>query len=201
MYIKPNITPLFSIAIVSLLLCCNSKKQDEDTTYTRIDSLTEMYLVLQDSLLDTWNLMIKDDNQKIKAMNSLLHELEVGGQFSQEELSSLKQRVDQLSRIRYTPKTMCNTDVVEEYDFASNSLVTELISLTESHTAFSYNKIMQSLVEEIRSADMRVNNYRTEYDALATTYNSFLEDHKDVLKEIDDTDLPSKKPLFQMVSE
>ena len=184
-----------------MFLSCDSKKQQDGTSFTRIDSLTDMYLVLQDSLLDTWNLMIKDDNQKIKAMKSLLHELEVGGQFSPEELYSLEQRIDQLIKIRYTPKTMWNTDVVEEYDFASNSLVTELISLAESHSAFSYNKVMQQLVEDIRAADLRVDHYRMEYDALAMTYNSFLEDHQDVLKEIDDTGAPGKKPLFQMTSE
>jgi hypothetical protein len=96
---------------------------------------------------------------------------------------------------------MWNADVVEEYDFASNSLVTELISLAESHSAFSYNKVMQQLVEDIRAADLRVEHYRMEYDALAMTYNSFLEDHQDVLKEIDDTGSPDKKPLFQMTSE
>jgi hypothetical protein len=201
MHIKSFITPLIFIGLLTLFLSCDSKKQSDNTAFTRIDSLTDMYLVLQDSLLDTWNLMIKDDNQKIKAMKSLLHELEVGGQFSQEELYSLEQRIDQLIKIRYTPKTMWNADVVEEYDFASNSLVTELISLAESHSAFSYNKVMQQLVEDIRAADLRVEHYRMQYDALAMTYNSFLEDHHDVLKEIDDTGSPGKKPLFQMTSE
>lgn len=201
MRIKSYITPFISIGLLLLFLSCDSKKQQDGTSFTRIDSLTDMYLVLQDSLLDTWNLMIKDDNQKIKAMKSLLHELEVGGQFSPEELYSLEQRIDQLIKIRYTPKTMWNADVVEEYDFASNSLVTELISLAESHSAFSYNKVMQQLVEDIRAADLRVEHYRMEYDALAMTYNSFLEDHQEVLKEIDDTGSPDKKPLFQMTSE
>jgi vesicle coat complex subunit len=200
MHLKFYTTPLIFIGVLTLFLRCDSKKQD-GTSFTRIDSLTDMYLVLQDSLLDTWNLMIKDDNQKIKAMKSLLHELEVGGQFSLEELYSLEQRIDQLIKIRYTPKTMWNADVVEEYDFASNSLVTELISLAESHSAFSYNKVMQQLVEDIRAADLRVEHYRTEYDVLAMTYNSFLEDYHDVLKEIDETGSPGKKPLFQMTSE
>lgn len=167
--------------------------------FTRADSLTDAYLTLQDSLHDTWNMMIKDDNEKIKAMNSLLHELQVGGQFNAEELQSFEHRIKQLGRIRYTPKTMWNADVVEEYDFASSSLVTELITLAESHSAFSYNKILQSLVEEIRAADMRVENYRMEYDAIATRYNTLVEENKDMLKEIDDGSL-SKKPLFQMAS-
>lgn len=180
---------------------CSSKKDSETTSFTKIDSLTDQYLALQDSMLDIWNTMIKDDNQKIKAMRGLLHELQIGGQYVPGELQSYEQRVEQLCRIRYTPKTMWNADVIEEYDFASSSLVTELIALAESYNAFSYNTTLQKLVEEIRSADLRVENYRADYDALATRYNQFIEENKDLLKEIADQGTLDKKPLFQMASE
>jgi methyl-accepting chemotaxis protein len=144
--------------------------------------------------------MMKDDNQKIKTMKTLLHELEVCGQFNAEDLSSLGHRINQLGNIRYTPKTMYNADIVEEYDFASSSLVTELISLAESHTGYSYSKAIQHMVEEIRAADLRVAEYRNEYDAVAQSYNTFLDKNKELIAEIADNGT-SKKPLFQMVSE
>ena len=190
------------IASVSLsILSCETKKHSNTTAFTRVDSLTEVYLSLQDSVLNAWNVMIKDDNQKITTMIGLMHELKVSGQFSLEELQSLEQRVEQLKRIRYTPQTMHNVDVIEEYDFASSSLVTELIAMAESHTAFSYNKILQNQVEGIRAADLRVENFRMEYDAITLTYNSFIETHLELLKEIADTETLDKKPLFQIVSE
>ncbi len=182
-------------------LGCDSKKQTDQTSFTHIDSLTDMYLTLQDSLLDTWNVMIKDDNQKIKAMKGLLHEVQVGSQFIPGELRSYEQRVDQLFRIRYTPKTMWNADVVEEYDFASASLISELIALAESYAAFSYNTTLQKLVEEIRACDLRVENYRADYDAVVIRYNRFIEENQEHLKEIADKETLDKKPLFQMVSE
>jgi hypothetical protein len=191
---------IFATAII-LSMGCNSKKQSDPTSFTRIDSLTDTYLALQDSMVDTWNMMIKDDNKKIRAMKGLIHELEIGGQYAPGELKSYEQRVEQLARIRYTPKTMWNTDVIEEYDFASSSLVTELIALAESYTAFSYNTTLQKLVEEIRAADLRVENYRTDYDAVAVQYNQFIEDNKELLKEIADNGQLDKKPLFQVASE
>ena len=187
-------------AMISLI-ACHSKKEGDQTSFTRIDSLTDMYLVLQDSMHDTWNMMIKDDNQKIKSMKALLHEVQIGGQYSPGELKSFEQRVDQLWRIRYTPKTMWNTDVIEEYDFASQSLVTELITLAESYTAFSYNTTLQKIVEEIRAADLRVENYRVEYDAIAMKYNEFIEKNQEMLKELSDNGTLDKKPLFQVASE
>jgi hypothetical protein len=145
--------------------------------------------------------MINDDNQKIKAMKALLHEVQIGGQYIPGELQAYEQRVDQLCRIRYTPKTMWNADVVEEYDFASTSLVSELIALAESYTAFSYNTTLQKLVEEIRASDLRVDVYRADYDAAALRYNQFIEAHQELLKEIAEKETLDKKPLFQMASE
>ena len=91
---------------------------------------------------------------------------------------------------------MHNTDVVEEYDFASNSLVTELVTMAESLSSFSYNTTIQKLVEQIRSSDLRVDNYRADYDSVAVSYNRFLEQNADYLKDITDNDTTEKKPLF-----
>jgi len=199
-------TLLFGVAFSALgfvVLNCGEKPaaQQETTTFTRLDSLTDCYLGLQDSMLRAWNIMINDDNQKIKAMHNLLHELMVSNPDKQEELTAFEDRLDQLVRLRYTQKTMANADVVEEYDFASNSLVTELLSLAESQTEFAYNTTLQKLADEIRSADQRINNYRADYDAITASYNRFVEKNKDSMKEIDHTLKAEKKPLFQMVSD
>jgi hypothetical protein len=96
---------------------------------------------------------------------------------------------------------MANPDVVEEYDFASNSLVSELISLAESRTEFTYNTTLQKLADDIRSADQRVDSYREEYDIITLHYNRFLDQHNKFLKEIDPNQTFEKKPIFQMVSD
>ncbi|HEY9048993.1 MAG TPA: LemA family protein [Ohtaekwangia sp.] len=182
---------------------CDNKKvvTDQTTTFTRIDSLTDYYLALQDSMLQSWNIMIYDDNQKIKSMHNLLHELMVSSPERSEEFAAYEQRLDQLVRLRYTQKTMANTDVVEEYDFASNSLVTELLSLAESQPQFNYNTTLQKLADEIQLADQRVNNYREEYDAIVATYNRFLEKYRADIKDIDTHSSLEKRPMFQMVSD
>jgi hypothetical protein len=183
------------------LIGCGKKHQTEAIEFTQTDSLTDIYLTLQDSLLITWNMMIQDDNQKIKAMNHLVHELQVTGDLNPEEVRSLGSRIDQLLRIRYTPKTLWNNDLIEEYDFASESLVNELISKAESIQSFAYNTTLQALVDNIRAADLRVNNYRMEYDAIAMRFNQFVEENKNQLSELGNKESNAKKPLFQMVSE
>ncbi|HYG20139.1 MAG TPA: LemA family protein [Ohtaekwangia sp.] len=187
----------FGLALVN---CSNKPATNEETTFTKQDSLTDTYLAYQDSMLQAWNIMIHDDNQKIKKMHSLLHELMVSNPDQQEEFSKFEERLEQLRQLRYTQKSMANADVVEEYDFASSSLVSELLSLTESQPEFAYNSTLQALAEEIQLADQRVNNYRNDYDLIVMSYNRFLEKNENYLKALDQTD-PQKKPLFQMVSE
>lgn len=188
---------LFISGLTAVFMQCGSKPEAvEEPGYTAADSITEVYLMLQDSLHDTWNLMLSDDNEKIKAMKALVHEMKIGTQFTPDKLAVLDERIDQLLKIRYTLKTMSNADVVEEYDFASNSLITELISMAESLSSFSYNTTIQKLVEQIRSSDLRVENYRADYDSVAMAYNRFIEQHAVSLKEITNNDTVMMKTLF-----
>jgi hypothetical protein len=180
---------------------CKQKPKAELTLFTKADSLTDTYLALQDSMLQTWNIMINDDNRKIEAMHNLLHELMVGSPVDQEILKSYEERIENLKTNRYTQKTMAEAQLVEEYDFASNALVTELLSLAESQAQFPYNSTLQKLVDEIRLADQRVTNYREAYDLIAIRYNRFVEQNKQFMKEVDADSFMEKKPLFQMVAE
>ena len=189
---------LFSIVLIG---CGEKKVPTQDTTFTKVDSLTDYYLAIQDSMLQAWNMMTHDDNEKILAMHNLVHELMITNFTDKDILTSYEERLDQLKHLRYTQKSMANPDVVEEYDFASNSLVSELISLAESRTEFTYNTTLQKLADDIRSADQRVASYREEYDIITFHYNRFLDQNNQFLKEIDPNQTFEKKPVFQMVSD
>jgi hypothetical protein len=152
-------------------------------------------------MLQAWNTMINDDNQKLESIHNLLHELMVATTIDRDLLHSLEVRLEQLKHSRYTQKTMGNPDIIAEYDFASSTLVSEIISLAEQQTQFAYNSTLQKLVENIRTADQRVSNYREEYDRIATAYNDFIESNKQFLTEINADTFMEKKPLFQMVSD
>lgn len=194
-----------SLAVLSLLafLGCQEKKTTEQSEvhFTKEDSLTERYLLLQDSMLHAWNLMMNDDNQKLKSMQHLIHEMTIGRQAEEHELVSLQERLEQLWRIRFTQRTMANPDVIEEYDFASNSLVVELVALANSAPNFEQNTTLQSLTESITMADQRVLIHRADYDEIVNRYNTFLRDNKELIKNIDKNSSLEKKPLFGMSEE
>jgi hypothetical protein len=181
-----------------VLFNCGKKAEITHPTFTKGDSLTDLYLSLQDSVLQSWNVMINDDNQKIKAMHNLLHELMITSSSQDDQHNAYEEQLEHLIDLRYNQKSMANEDLIEEYDFASNLLVTELITQAESKTEFAYNTTLQKLVEEIRIADQRVNLYREEYDAITFKYNAFLERNRNYISEITQKDSIELRPLFQM---
>jgi septal ring factor EnvC (AmiA/AmiB activator) len=190
------------VLICSLTAFFNcEKRQTAVTDFTKADSLTDRYLALQENMLEAWNTMIHDDNRKIKNMQMLLHELRMTNPEKQEELKAFEDRLNQLTEMRYDQQSLTNSEVVSQYDFASTSLVAELISLGESEEEFPYNTSRQKLVDSIRSADQRVNNYREEYDQIVQRFNHFVEQNKRFLKEVDEDFLLEQKPLFHMAGE
>lgn len=196
------------LAVFALMCCawgfCSCSKKEQvmvRPNFTKADSLMDTYLSLEDSIYKVWTVMINDDNQKISAMHNLLHELKLTNAEEQETIRSFEDRLSKLSELRYNQKSMAETDVVEEYDFASNSMVTELTSLAEARTEFSYNTTLQKLVNDILAADQRVENYRAQYDLIATRFNEFLEKNQSTLKDSGEDTAVQKKPLFQTTPE
>ncbi len=145
--------------------------------------------------------MAWDEKDKIKAMHNLLHLMQKKDGFDDEQLITLEQRLEQLDRIRFTQKSLANSYVIEEYDFASNSIVSEILSLVESDTDFIKSEDVQKYIDKVKMADQRVVDYRSQYDQIAARYNRFIELNKDYLKEIDRDHSGEKRALFRMAAE
>ncbi len=185
-------TTLLAVLTTAFMQC--SPKQEPSASFTKADSVTDYYLRMQDTLHVQWNLMITSDNKKIQAMGNLLHELAVTGADSG-RYRAYNEQLDQLSRMRYTPKSMFNPDVVREYDYATRALILELVTTAESRAEYGYNITMQKLVDEVLLSDQRVTQLRLQYDSMARLFNRFLDRNGKMLVESNLT--TEKKPLFQ----
>ena len=177
------------------------KKATEHTEFTKADSVTGTYLSFQDTMLQVWNTMIHDDNRKIQAMDHLIDKLSQTDPDKSEDLGNYQQRLDELQGMRYDQQSIFDPEVVTEYDFASNSLVTELVALAESQGQFAHDKSLQRLVDSIRSADQRVLNYRAEYDQVASRFNRFVDQHHEILEGLAEDSFIARRPLFEMAAE
>jgi hypothetical protein len=192
----------FSLLFLCTIFSCRERTPTAiaEVQFTKEDSLTDRYLILQDSLLQAWNLLVNDDNQKLKDAHHLLHELSKGKQAEEQILAVLSHRLEQLQRIRFTQKTMANPDVIEEYDFASASLLTELLTLASTSPHYEQNPVLQSLVTDIRMAEERIGLLRENYDHAAHRYNGFLQHHRAIMKSIDENCTLERKAIFEMAS-
>jgi len=149
-----------------------------------LDSLTNTYLTLHDTLVFTWNSIQRDESQKREIMNQLISKLEASNGYDKNEIVLLRTRLEQLQRIQFTPRTLANSDVVDEYNFASNNLIAELIALSESNAALLNHPDWQQLIDEIQTIDMRGVLEREMYDSLAWQLNSFIEENLALMPEI-----------------
>lgn len=192
---------LFGFAIATLSCSKNQSGNPINTAYTKTDSLTETYLAIQDSLLHAWNVMAWDEKEKVENMHGILQLMQKKEGFDSEQLAALAHRLDQLNRIRFTQKSLANSFVIEEYDFASNSLVSEIMSLAEADPEFIKNEKAQKLVDKVKIAEQRVMDYREAYDKVAMRYNLFIERNDKYLQEIDKSHTGEKKALFQATAQ
>lgn len=191
---------LYLLVVSIVTIRCSRQQQENGSSYTHEDFLTESYLVYHDSIVHAWNMMISDDNEKLTSLHLLITELQTLDESKdQAVLKKFDSRLRQLRHIRYTQKSMANADVIEEYDFASTALVREVLSTAEMSEGFAENVRLQSLVEHIRLAEERIENYRADYDDLINHYNKFLEENRADLVQLS-RDSIKKKAQFQLVS-
>lgn len=192
---------VFSTLLIVLGSCGGNRSETIETTFTAADSLTDQLLQLQDSMLYAWNRLVNDDTRKIRSMHDLLHELMTDGGYDQGALIDLEQRLNTLTVLPITQESINDATLVEEYDFTTASLVTELASLARSHDSFVGDAKLNEMVQDIILIDQRVETNRRYYDAVASAYNRFLENHAELAAEIGIRTTLTKKPLFEMVSE
>ena len=184
------------VGAISLLSCGPSSTINEKTTFTHIDSLTETYLSLQDTLLYSWNVLVKDEQEKLDAVNASLLHLKKEMVPNPSQLTSLDIRFEQLKHLHITQKSLTNPYVIEEYDFAFSSLISELLAITESNPTIAQDLQLINHIDKIKFLDQRILINRIGYDSVANELNLFIEQNKLKLNEIETTKSLEKRPVF-----
>lgn len=196
-----NYIPYVALPVIILLAAaCSNTATTERSSFTKADSLTETYLSFQDSLYHLWNVLLKDENEKVETMNAALNHFMVSGLDGYDQLESLKKRLEQLQHIRISQKTLLNPHVIEEYDFECRSLVAEILNTAET-SSFLTDPRSKKLIDQIKFTDQRLADYRQAYDSLAMEYNEFIEKNKSLLKDIDKNSSLQKRPLFNQATD
>jgi hypothetical protein len=173
--------------------CSSSSTLHERTHFSRADSLTEVYLVLQDSLLQSWNRIMRTELDRSAALNSIIDNMQRTTLINDEEWKAYRTTLEQLERIRFTQKSMNDPHVIEEYDKACSELVRQLTVLSIASAQ------MQTAADELASFNESNVYYRRYYDSLAYEFNTFIQVNSVDLS-LDSNLQLEKKPMFWSVS-
>lgn len=182
------------------LSCGRTATSGEKSHFTHTDSLTETFLTFQDTLLHSWNILAKDEHEKLDALEKALHGLIRLSAAEPAQIASLHNRLDQLKQIHITQKSLSNPYVVEEYDFASSSLISEVLSLMETNPKIISDRELVELIDRIKLTDQQIEIFRISYDSIATEFNHFIEKNRHYLKDADPHNL-ERRPIFNIANE
>lgn len=168
--------------------CSTSNSIHEHTTFSKADSLTDAYLVLSDSVLQSWNRIVGNEIDKSRALQEIITDLDNASLLTEELRESFQVRMEQLEKIRFTQESIADPQSVEDYDLAFQSIVDDLSKLTKDNA----NNLFKSLQENSLTR-------RLSYDSLARSLNEFLQENRSVLKDVNANNELDAKPLFVKV--
>jgi len=179
-----------------LLWGCNKSASQKAVSSEEVDSITLVCNALEDSIDDSWEVMIADDDEKLFHIKRLLEEISYTGEFDRERYDSLLNMHSELVALRYDRKSMSSSDLIDEYDEKTAELIFAVTSFAKEHPKYENYPLMKELVVEIREADDRVLFHRIKYDEFSTRYNELIEQHREILP--DDEKPLDPYPVFTL---
>ena len=166
-------------------------------TVSEVDSLTDVYLQLQDSMWMAWQKLLKDETQRVNSLEAAVEHLTAHEVFSAQVSQNRHFHLKQHSGIKITTRTMADKHMVHEYDQACRTLMSEINSITAGNTAFKKDSNCLLLCHQVLRTEAETQLYRQRYDSLALAFNQFLARHQAVMKEIDPDCTLKEIPVFQ----
>jgi hypothetical protein len=192
--LRPAI-PFGVAAILAVAASCSSSNTiNERTHFSRTDSLTDIYLVLQDTLLQSWNRVIRFEMDRQEALSVMIDRLQNTTVIDGAQTEAYYASLNQIERIRFTQKSMTDPHVIEEYDKACEELLRQLTSAPEASAQL---EATLGALETLTYYNARQRKY---YDSVATEFNSFIKVNWSDLQELDSRIPLEQKPLFWTVN-
>jgi hypothetical protein len=184
--------------LVLLAVSCE-RKTDGDQSLTKKEKIKQEIDLINDSLNSSWNNMSASDDQKLKDIKRLLDEVSYTGKYNVLLYDSLVSLHKQLLAKRYDAATMSDSQKIDAYDQATDSLLKATFRLVNTTPEIENHPIAKTLIEDIMFADNNLVLYRARYDRWVKEYNSYVDRHSGKLEKLG---MPystfKKKPMFSL---
>ena len=180
-----------------IVVSCSAPGPTAEEKILILDSLKLRYSVIGDSINAAWGKMVADDDQKLAYMKRLIDEVTYTNEYNAVTVEEFYNRIKSAKAMRYDKVTMAESNLIDEYDLAIQSLISEIETFARSHPKFDKYPLMLELINDIRAADGRVLFMRMNYDDYAKEKNNLIQGNSEYGKDIDPDNF-SKSPLFEL---
>lgn len=186
------------IALV-MVACTTTEREHPQSTFSKADTLTDQFLVLQDSLHHRWLHVSMHEQLHNEQLRSLFEHLQVLVPLPAADRTSIEIQIEQLHHLQLNPRNITNPDVIHEHDLARHALTTDLFRLIQAHRIHERDSTIAHTARRIQEFQQNTWPVRMHYDSLARQYNQFLLQHRETLRQGDPENKYQPRPLFQAV--
>ncbi len=167
----------------ALLSSCKTDGGKAASNPASVAAVRAQFDVLRDSVDVKWRQMISSDDQKVGTTRLLLQELATQRAANPAQLAALTQANARFARLRYDQATMAESDRIDRYDAAQDSVLKALYE-TAAPGGNAATAQIRDFTEGIAQADAAVVGHRVAYDRAARTYNNYLKLHREELSSL-----------------
>ncbi|NVO31187.1 hypothetical protein [Hymenobacter lapidiphilus] len=171
------------LALGLLMTSCNRTPAPIDPA--SVQAVKVQLNILRDTVAARWSEMQLSDDDKQRNTKQLLRELSGLPGTDRVVLARLQYANDRLPARRYTQQSMADSDLIDAYDTAQDSLlraVYGLVPVPTSPTVEATPVLM--LTGQIQEADAELVGFRTRYDQAAMRFNNYLQLHQNELRQL-----------------
>lgn len=190
-------------SIIALNSCNNTPTVKDQPVVVKstlsADSIKIKTSIINDSLGSAWKTMELNDSTILADMKRLLQEISYTPKHDVIALKKLETKLTVLKTKLYTKESMAQSTNIDIYDNASDSLVSEIISLAASTPQIEKYTLIKELIAEITTANsaQTVATNRAHYDNWAKEYNKLVTENAEELKKLGEPYASmTLKPLF-----
>ncbi|SFC55379.1 hypothetical protein SAMN05421780_106233 [Flexibacter flexilis DSM 6793] len=180
---------------------CNNSDSSGNLSVEQLQKRADSLNVEMDK---SWAEMMRSDDKKITHIQWLMSKMDSLGYCHTDSLPSacdtLQKLYTRLTKERYTPATMSNSLLIDNYDLRTDSLLDGISHVLEQKPDSLTNPTIKDLYQKIRQADDSVIYFHSHYDKQVDSYNAFLDFHGETLEKAGyPADRVREKPLFRPV--
>jgi hypothetical protein len=183
--------------VVVFVSCKTSTEKYSGTTEENL-SPEGIFLSMQDSIKNAWQVMIADDDEKHFHISRLLDELLYAGNIDSIRIDSLRQFGVFVVSSRYDQQSMAESWRIDRYDSLNSVLINRVINLAYQEPEFDKYPLMQELIIDIQEADNRVLMHRIHYDNFVFNFNQKLSDNNKEYKKVINKQGLEPMPVFTL---